>query len=183
MEGGCDPTTLPCTSAYSPCHVGKQNGVHEPWWAEWSCRGSVCCGLSWWMPLSLCFPKRQGLCLLLCSSPHWEDGSGAAMQVCDYLPGQNPWDGQNWVSCRSCFSCMAPTWTAGPGLPPLSPAWLLLALGLATSSEAQILQQLSGAAGTPGAPEPSLVCSCQKYVFSCLQKRAVGQLCILIALL
>lgn len=75
------------------------------------------------------------------------------MQVCDYLPGQNPWMAElgHWQVLLLSLA-VAPTWTAqGPGLPPLSPAWLPpWALGLATSSEAQILKQLSGQLGPQG---------------------------------
>lgn len=102
---------------------------------------------------SLCFPKRQGLCLLL-----WllsSIGKMAQEQLCRYVTifqAKNPWMYRtgSLAGLASELGCGA-TWTAGPGLPPLSPAWLLLGTGpSATSSEAQILKQLSGQLGPQG---------------------------------
>ena len=94
MEGGCDPTRpLPCTSAYSLGYVGKERGSHEPQgrvvllgqcllWAE-RLDASFC----------LCFPQEAGtLSASVAPLQGWEDGSGAAMQVCDYFrPKTHGW--------------------------------------------------------------------------------------------
>lgn len=90
-----DPTRPSLHLAYSLGYVGKERGSHEPQ-GRVVLSGSVCYGLSWWMPLSLSVsPRGRWDCLLLWLPFRvgWEDGSGAAMQVCDYLQAK-PMDGR-----------------------------------------------------------------------------------------
>ena len=87
-----DPSPAPRPTASA---TWERNGVLTSLRAEWSCWGSVCCGLSGWMPLSVsASPKRQGLCLLL-----WllsRVGKMAQEQLCRYvtISGQKPMDGR-----------------------------------------------------------------------------------------
>lgn len=146
-----DPSPAPRPTASA---TWERNGVLMSLRAEWSCRGSVCCGLSWWMPLSLsASPKRQGLCLLL-----WllsSVGKMAQEQLCRYVTifqAKNPWMAElgHWQVLLLSLA-VAPTWTAGPGsstsVSSLASPW---ALGLGHLIRGPDSQTAVWAAGTPG---------------------------------
>ena len=86
----------------------------------------------------------------------WEDGSGAAMQVGDYLPGQKLLDGRTQGHWEVLFLSLAvaPMWMAGPrsstSASSLASPW---ALGLGCLiRETQVLKQLSGTLGALSHP-------------------------------
>lgn len=147
-----DPSPAPRPTASA---TWERNGVLTSLRAEWSCWGSVCCGLSGWMPLSVsASPKRQGLCLLL-----WllsRVGKMAQEQLCRYVTilGQKPMDGRtqgHWQVLLLSLA-VAPTWTAGPrsstSASSLASPW---ALGLGHLVRGPDSQTAVWAAGTPGA--------------------------------
>lgn len=81
VEGGCDPTRPFCTSPTALGYVGKER-VLMSLRAE-GLVSSVCCGLSWWMPLSLsASPRGRDFVCFSGSSPalgRWLRSSYAGM--------------------------------------------------------------------------------------------------------